>query len=55
MSATIPSSAPGSLMISGEHAVLHGRHALVGAVDQRVRVMLTPRADDTIRICSALG
>ena len=55
MSATITSSAPGSLMISGEHAVLHGRHALVGAVDQRVRVTLTPRADDTIRICSALG
>ncbi|MBT3295783.1 MAG: GHMP kinase [Verrucomicrobia bacterium] len=55
MSATITSSAPGSLMISGEHAVLHGRHALVGAVDQRVRVTLTPRADDTIRIRSALG
>ena len=55
MSAAITSSAPGSLMISGEHAVLHGRHALAGAVDRRVRVTLNPRADDTIRVCSALG
>jgi mevalonate kinase len=48
-------SAPGSVMITGEHAVLHGRHALVGAVDHRVQVSLTPRADDTIAIHSNLG
>lgn len=42
-------------MISGEHAVLHGRHALVGAVDQRMRVTLRARKDDEIRIVSALG
>lgn len=48
-------SAPGSLMIAGEHAVLHGCHALVGAVDQRVTVTLSPRRDDIITINSALG
>jgi mevalonate kinase len=42
-------------MISGEHAVLHGRHALVGAVNQRVYVSLTPRNDDKITINSSLG
>jgi len=53
--ATVTVSAPGSLMISGEHAVLHRRHALAGAVDQRIRVSLQPRGDDDIRIVSALG
>jgi mevalonate kinase len=48
-------SAPGSLMIAGEHAVLYGKHALVGAVDQRVFVTLTPNDTDTITIHSALG
>jgi mevalonate kinase len=48
-------SAPGSLMLMGEHAVLHGRRALVAAINRRVRVRLTPRADRQIRIRSALG
>jgi len=48
-------SAPGSIMLSGEHAVLHGYHALVGAVDRRVTVTLTPRNDGIINIISALG
>ncbi len=48
-------TAPGSLMLFGEHAVLHGHLALVGAVSQRLRVALTPRADGQVRISSALG
>ncbi|NQU39726.1 MAG: hypothetical protein HQ523_07220 [Lentisphaerae bacterium] len=52
---TITTSAPGSLMISGEHAVLHGRRALVGAVNRRVHVTLTRRPDDGVVIQSALG
>jgi mevalonate kinase len=48
-------SAPGSLMLGGEHAVLHGQHALAGAVDRRIKVSLSPRNDDNIRIISALG
>ncbi len=42
-------------MIAGEHAVLHGKHALVGAVNQRVYVSVEPRDDDIIIIHSALG
>lgn len=42
-------------MLLGEHAVLHGHRALVMAVDQRLRVELTPRDDDRVEIVSALG
>ena len=51
----IIASAPGSLMLSGEHAVLHGRHALAGAVDRRIIVTITPRKDDSVVLSSALG
>ncbi len=42
-------------MLLGEHAVLHGKHAIVAAVDQRLHVYLTPREDFRISIESALG
>jgi len=42
-------------MITGEHAVLHGADALVGAVNASVRVSLMPRSDRRVVICSALG
>lgn len=48
-------SAPGSLMLLGEYAVLHGHPALVCAVDKRMRVSLTPRTDHIVEIFSALG
>ena len=48
-------SAPGKLMIMGEHAVLHGKKALVAAVDQRLHVYLEARDDQTLEIQSALG
>ncbi len=48
-------SAPGSLMLFGEHAVLHGKQALCCAIDQRIRVVLTPRADRQIHLISPLG
>jgi mevalonate kinase len=51
----ITASAPGSLMLFGEHAVLHGHLALVGAVSQRLRVTLEPREGPVVRISSALG
>lgn len=44
--------APGSMMLFGEYAVLHGYPALVCAVDKYVEVTLTPRRDDLIRIDS---
>jgi mevalonate kinase len=48
-------SAPGSLMLMGEHAVLHGRRALCAAINRRVCVRLRRRADRRICIRSALG
>jgi len=48
-------SAPGTLMLLGEHAVLRNKKALVLAVDKRVHVTLTPRTDRHIIINSALG
>ena len=48
-------SAPGSLMLLGEYAVLHRQHALVCAIDKRMHVTLTPRHDSNIIIESALG
>lgn len=48
-------SSPGSLMLLGEHAVLHRKHALVCAIDKRMHVALTPRADKKILLSSALG
>ena len=48
-------SAPGTLMLMGEHAVLHGHAALCAAIDQRITVRLSPRTDRMIHIHSALG
>lgn len=52
---SITASAPGSLMLLGEHAVLHGHHAIVAAVNRRIQVRLTPSATDSFSIRSALG
>ena len=48
-------SAPGSLMILGEYAVLEGGYALVAAIDKRMSVKLIPRKDAAISISSQLG
>jgi len=48
-------SAPGSLMLMGEHAVLHGRRALCAAINCCLRVRLRPRKDRQIRLRSTLG
>lgn len=48
-------SAPGRITLLGEHAVLYDYQTIVTAVNQRVTVQLTPHADDTIKIASALG
>src|SRR5437667_10792041 len=42
-------------MLLGEYAVLHGKHAVVCAVDKRIQVQLTARHDNTISISSSLG
>lgn len=48
-------SSPGSLMLLGEHAVLHGHPCLVAAINRRVRVEISPRRDGLVIINSALG
>jgi mevalonate kinase len=52
---TIMVSAPGSLMLLGEHAVLAGGQALVCAINRRIRVQLTPASGGRLSIVSALG
>jgi mevalonate kinase len=42
-------------MLLGEHAVLHGRRALVCAIDQRITVELFQTLEKTVRIFSDLG
>ncbi len=53
--ATITTSAPGSLMLLGEHAVLHGKRALVCAIDRRITAHLLPTENDSVEIRSDLG
>lgn len=48
-------SAPGSLMLLGEYAVLHDKTAIVCAIDKRIEVTLSPRKDEHININSSLG
>lgn len=51
----VKASAPGTIMLLGEHAVLHGRRALVAAVDRRITVTAGERTDRVLHIQSALG
>ncbi len=48
-------SAPGKLMLLGEHAVLHGFLSMVCAVNQRITIKITPQKDDKILIFSDIG
>lgn len=52
---SIKVTAPGSLMLMGEHAVLFGQRALACAVDKRISVELKPRSDRAVLIDSALA
>ena len=48
-------SVPGSLMLFGEHAVLHDKLAIAAAVDKKITANLTLRTDNVINITSSLG
>jgi mevalonate kinase len=50
----LKASAPGSLMMLGEYGVLHGKHAMVCAVNKRITVVVTPRTDTCIDIQSSI-
>lgn len=47
-------SAPGSMMLLGEYAVLQGKPSVICAINKRMTVTLTPREDDRIEIDSDL-
>lgn len=51
----IRASAPGSIMITGEHAVVYGHCAIVAAVEQRIAVELEPRRDRLVTIRSEIA
>lgn len=51
--AQLKASAPASIMLFGEHAVLHGGLAIACALSQRIFVELKPRNDNKIVIESA--
>jgi len=46
-------SAPGSLMLFGEHAVLKGAAAIVASIDKRLLVGIRSRQDDLIKVNSS--
>lgn len=48
----ITASAPGKLMLFGEHAVVYGAPCIVTAVDQRVRVTVGPNGEGEIHVKS---
>lgn len=55
MRTVINVSAPGSVMLAGEHAVLHGESAAVCAVNKRMFLELKTSSDKNLKIRSALG
>ncbi len=53
MSQTIVvTSAPGSIMLTGEHAVLYGHKAVIASIDKKISVSLSIRRDNMIVVKS---
>jgi mevalonate kinase len=48
-------SAPGSLILMGEHAVLYGYNAIICSINKRIHVSLTPVNENIISIFSIVG
>ncbi|MEM2079705.1 MAG: mevalonate kinase, partial [Nitrososphaerota archaeon] len=47
--------APGKVILYGEHFVVYNVPAIVMAIDRAVKVLVSPRDDGLLRICSDLG
>ncbi len=52
---TVQYSAPGSLILLGEHAVLHGKKCIACAIYNRVSIAIKPLETKKIRIFSNIG
>lgn len=48
-------TAPGSIMLLGEHAVLHGYPAISAAINRTITVSIIPNESNTLSIESSLG
>ena len=48
-------SAPGKIILFGEHFVVHGTKAILAAIDKRVTVTTTTTQKQTLKINSQLG
>lgn len=51
----IKTSAPGSMLMFGEHSVLRGMPAIVFAINKRIYIEINPRSDRIINLNSPLG
>ena len=52
---TSKATAPGKIILFGEHFVVHGTRAVVCAINKRVTVMSEKNDTSTISITSSLG
>ncbi|KAJ2374054.1 cystathionine beta-lyase, partial [Coemansia sp. RSA 2607] len=43
-------SAPGKVILFGEHAVVYGKTAVAGSLDMRAYALSTPRTDGLVRL-----
>ena len=48
-------SAPGKIILFGEHFVVHGTKAILAAIDKRVTVTTSFTEDKTVKVNSQLG
>lgn len=49
---SVTASAPGKVILFGEHAVVYGEPAIAGAIDKRIYVTVEARQDDKVEVLS---